>query len=110
MRNGFNPLTMSKSPFRCRHCHEYNHLWRNCPKLILAMGTSDHRHEGEAEKDGFTQVKKQRRSNNGGTSKAKKEWETKTHRSKNPFEVLGKEMMEGDTSKERNIVEQQEGM
>ena len=31
-------------------------------------------------------------------------------RSKNPFEVLGREMEEGDISKERTVPEQQEGL
>ena len=51
------PIDYEKLPFRCRNCHEYGHLWRNCPKLIPVAGFFDHRHEGEADKDGFTQVK-----------------------------------------------------
>ena len=34
----------------------------------------------------------------------------KTQQSKNPFEVLGREMEEGDISKERTVAEQQEGL
>ena len=81
------PIDYEQLPFRCRHYHEYSHLWRNCPKLIPVTSTSNHRHEGETEKDGFTQVKNRRRSKGDGMFKAKKEKETKMIRSKNPFLV-----------------------
>ena len=50
------PIDYEQLPFRCRNCHEYGHLGRDCPKLKLAEGNLSHNPEGRAEKDGSTQV------------------------------------------------------
>ena len=37
------PIDYEQLPFRCRHCHEYGHLGRDCPKLKTKAGDPGHK-------------------------------------------------------------------
>ena len=102
-----HPIDYEHIPFRCRHCHEYGHLGRNCPKIAPMATSTEHQPVGAMENDGFTQVKNKRRSRGGGASKDKKDQEARENRSKNSFVVLG-DSSKGDIPKEKEEVEQLE--
>jgi hypothetical protein len=44
-------------PFRCRRCHEHDHLFRDCPLIKLATREND-----TTQKDGFTTVAAKKRN------------------------------------------------
>ena len=84
------PIDYEQIPFRCRHCHEYDHLGRNYPRMATNTDPADHRPEGAGpNSDGFTQVKNHKRSRGSGELKSKKDMEVRDNQSKNSFVVLG---------------------
>ena len=97
-------------PFRCRHCHDYGHPGRNCPKLRLGAEPYAPCPDRDAEADGFTQVNKKRRSKGGGKTNTRKEPVTKEHTPRNPFEALGSLTKEEGIPTEKPVVEQQENL
>ena len=90
------PIDYEQIPFRCRQCHEYDHLGRNCPRMVVKPVPADHRLERNGTPpDGFTRVKNRKRSRVSWTPKAKKDVETWETRSNNAFEVLGNMVEDG---------------
>ena len=101
MRNGF--------PFRCRHCHEYGHLGRNCPKGIPRPDPTALAPPKAVEEDGFTQVKNRRCGKGGGKSLVRLESMPNEKIQGNSFEDLGS-LKEGEEIQAMPMAEdQQEG-
>ena len=83
------PIDYEQIPFRCRKCHEYGHLGRNCPWLEVKTAPSNPS-QGKpwTMQDGFTEDKNRRRKKASGHSKAKREAPAREPRSRNAFETL----------------------
>jgi len=84
------PLDYEQLPFRCRLCHDYGHLGRNCPKNPLRNPGPQAR-EKETDEEGFTQVRNKRKSKGSDQQKKGKEKGKNVVVSKNPFQPLVKE-------------------
>ena len=104
------PIDYEKLPFRCRHCHDYGHIGRKCPKLSPRADTSAPLPDKDSEIDGFTQVKNKRRRRGGGKPNTRKDQVTKEHRPRNPFEDLGLENKDGEVPTEKPVTHQQENL
>jgi hypothetical protein len=111
------PLDYESLPFRCRFCHEYGHLQRQCPRVPKAAGVSpsssgpkaagvpssssgpsmEKEDKGKAsvavggpDKDGFIPVKQR----NKGRSHKRAYKDTQSDQGFNRFEVLDNQVLE----------------
>ncbi|XP_057868067.2 uncharacterized protein LOC131075253 [Cryptomeria japonica] len=100
------PLDYESLPFRCRFCHEYGHLQRQCPRAPKAAGVSSSPSsgpsvekgdkgkesgvEGGPDKDGFIPVKQ--RNKGRGHKRAFKD--SQNDQGFNRFEVLDNQAVE----------------
>jgi len=60
-------------PFRCRSCHEYNHLFKECP-LNIEEGENKNKQQrkNQEDKEGFQEVKSKRRQVRENTNRGKR--------------------------------------
>ena len=74
--------------------------------MVAKPVPADHRPEGAGTPpDGFTQVKNRKRSRASGTSKDKKDTETRETQSRNAFEVLGDTAKDGTPNEKEEVVQ-----
>lgn len=104
------PMDYEYIPFHCRRCHEYGHLFKQCPlnaSGAVAGKGEEEKEEAEANKedgDGFTEVPTRRKSKKGSVP-LKPFVKTLSQESPNKFGVLqGEEMeMEREDSEEEPV-------
>lgn len=102
------PIDYEHIPFHCRRCHEYGHLFRECPITLAEKereaekgGSNATRKIGEEEED-FREVQRRRRRGSKKMSMGKQK-ETQKTESLNMFKLLHEEGLETEASEEEEI-------
>ena len=97
-------------PFRCRRCHEYGHLLRECP-ITLAEKARDAENERrygtrktEKDEESFQEVQRRRRRGNNQGQRGTQKENQKTE-SPNQYQVLQEEGQENEASEEEELEE-----
>lgn len=93
------PVDYEHIPFRCRRCHEYGHLYRECPIMISEneKGANNERRntakEPGQEDENFREVQRRKKIGNNKIQ-LEKQKENITIESQNKFKVLQEEEIE----------------
>lgn len=101
------PIDYEHIPFRCRRCHEYGHLYKQCPinkeEEIIRQQEAEKRKAGrtEEEEKGFQQVNRRKKSGNKGI-KIQTQTKPVDIESHNKFKTL----QQDNEEKEDKIVEE----
>lgn len=103
------PIYYEHIPFRCRRCHEYGHLARECPQNRAMESERINREElrkGEgsgSEENEFREVQRRRKPNLGATKSQLKETKSPIE-SQNKFKILQEEEDENEGEKQEEDV------
>lgn len=83
------PIDYEHIPFRCRRCHEYGHLYRQCPlnKEDNQDGGQGNRKSEEKREEEFQEVVRKKRQGKEPTEKYAQE-KTQNKKSYNKFQIL----------------------
>lgn len=102
------PIDYEHIPFRCRRCHEYGHLYRECP-ITLSEKEKEAKNErrNAAKKSGkededFREVQRKKKRGNSKTQMDKQKG-IHTIESQNKFQILQNEEVETEENEDEEI-------